>query len=588
VFANWNQGGFSMSVSGRCLLFLLLLGLSAGCGGGGSSAPGTPPAQEQLGDLLLELEPNDSPATAGALQATSGLGGGSLSSATDVDWWKIDLTAGQRVSIEVFAARLFTPAAGWGPNGARLTLFDPTGATELVDQSNGGDPGHEGFDASFHYDMDIACFTAPAAGSYRLRVSADNAAPVDAPYVLRVGPPGLFGGGPGTMGTESEPAGSTGQNDTMATAQALGGEPAQALRGHGDGAGHSDYFSFTTSAAALVSLGLKARRMGRRAGAALYDQGVLTLHDAGGVIATGQPVEHGDPWLERAVLTPGTYYVEVSGVALGAAYELSGLSPLPIDVAAEFEPGNDTRAGAQGLGQAQRGAIGSAAEEDWYQIVASGPQSVFLRLLSGGQIEGGTAEVPWSAEDASGTPLSFVAIAATGEYRGLFPAAGTYYIKVGGPGAAAGAPYVVGLSGSFSGDAESEPNNPGDTPDVLTGISIGQIDGPADTDVFSFTAQANQFVLLDLEATPAGNDPITGWSGWAGSSLQGVLMVRDDQANVLALMAQDPSPNPYPVGISNLLPSLTVGFLAPADGTYTVQVAPMNVGQTGSYLLRLR
>jgi hypothetical protein len=110
----------------RILLLVPTLLLACACSGSGGGPSPIP---------IQEAEPNDSAATAGTM-SLGGSARGALTALGDDDWWKLSLSAGDVISIEVLAQRL--DQQGWAGNGnsMRLGLYAPDGTTRLLLQGS--------------------------------------------------------------------------------------------------------------------------------------------------------------------------------------------------------------------------------------------------------------------------------------------------------------------------------------------------------------------------------------------------------------------------------------------------------------------
>lgn len=136
----------------------------------------------------VEQEPNDTPASATPitvwLSASHGYGGG-ISVPGDVDYYRIELQAGDRLWAAVDTGRSSATAPYsrdsvlevHAPGGVALLERDDDDGT-----ANGRDTTIESQEASI-----IAGFTATAGGAYLLRVSAKSPTALIAPYTLFVG-----------------------------------------------------------------------------------------------------------------------------------------------------------------------------------------------------------------------------------------------------------------------------------------------------------------------------------------------------------------------------------------------------------------
>lgn len=178
LLASWSRG------AARALAGLLVLGLTGSLAGDpsrprGISCPGTD----------VELEPNDTPATATLLQLGSGgqsrgIGGG-ITAPGDVDYYRLAATAGDRLWASVDTGR----SSGMPPysRDSVLAVYAADGTTLLEQDdddgtANGLDATVESQEASL-----VAGLLLPSTGTYVLRVAAKSPAALMAPYTLLIG-----------------------------------------------------------------------------------------------------------------------------------------------------------------------------------------------------------------------------------------------------------------------------------------------------------------------------------------------------------------------------------------------------------------
>lgn len=175
---------FRSRAAARALASLLVLGLTGSLAGDparprGVFCPGTD----------VELEPNDTPATATLLQLGSGgqsrgIGGG-ITTPGDVDYYRLAATAGDRLWVSVDTGR----SSGTPPysRDSVLAVYAADGTTLLEQDdddgtANGLDTTVESQEASL-----VAGLLLPATGTYVLRVAAKSSTALIAPYTLLIG-----------------------------------------------------------------------------------------------------------------------------------------------------------------------------------------------------------------------------------------------------------------------------------------------------------------------------------------------------------------------------------------------------------------
>jgi hypothetical protein len=539
----------------------------AGCGAGGGGG-------EAANAALEEREPNGSPATARAL-AVGRFGHGRTANPADVDFWALELAAGQVIALEVFGSRLDQAAWSLGPNAPRVALFDADGTSELRLQ------GADLLDWGTDQDTDLLSFRAPAAGTYFVRLAVDN---------------GLLGGGEylllardaafsAPVQDELEPPGFSGANDTDATAETI--VPGTLLGHYVDD--EQDWFGFAVAEPSLVRFEISAHRNGVFEGddapidpeLALFD-GTLTQLDL------NDDAFYLDSALQYLVTTPGTYLLrmaECCGSGDGAyalRFELEPLSSLA--QVSEVEP-ND----AFGTGQTilfDELVLGSTGpgDPDEYRVACNAGDRLWVEIYDLDTRQGASANVSVVVRDALAAVLPSDVGGELRTLRTMLPSSGDFHLLV----TAAGATDYALRVRQRSASEESEPNDDLATAQAfdLDGRRAGAIATPGDVDVFSFEATRKVPIVFTCFADDVAPDGFSELNGF-GSALDPLLRVRD--ANGVELASARSSAGTA-VGTNDGLAALSLVFLPPATGSYVLEVAD-ELGSSGTdfrYALEVR
>jgi hypothetical protein len=553
----------------RLPVLLAALGLllsSCGISSGTSSVP------------LQESEPNDTFATATATQLGRSVRG-SLETIGDDDWFKLDLTAGDIVAIEVFAQRL--DQAGWTAfgNAARVELYAPDGTTRLLEQ------GPDVFGWAGSQDTDVVAFRVPSGGTHYLLVEPVVPAAPGGDYLVSIRRSEVGAG----LRLEQEAVGTSGANDSDATAEAL--VPGTLLGWHENG--DVDWFRFTITEPSLVEMTIVAHRNGLVAGASEPYDAELFLYDAGlNVLVDADDAYYLDGAIEYLFQSPGTYYLAVSQCCPGGdapyylTYERTPLGGL--DTLAESEP-NDSRAGAQGLqfGQILTGSL-DVGSEDFYAVTCNAGDRIAVKVFGTEGLQDASFEVVVEIQDALGAPL----VAATGSelyiHRTMLRTTGTYFVRVSQPSGSGTSTYGL-LATQVGSGYESEANGSIALARAVDakGRGAGVIGTISDADYWSFQATAGVPVLIDCLADGAPSTNGFEQHNDFGSDMSPILVVRSSGGTVLTLADCDLG---VLNGVIDGLPTATLVFEPPATGTYYLEVGDTTAGAgpTYQYALSIR
>jgi len=532
----------------------------AGCnqGGGGGGAPG---AQPVVFRTLSEAEPNDAADGATALpRELTGLG--DLVAVGDIDRWDFEATAGEVLSIELFASGL--DLGGWGAtcNDVALEVIDPAGAP-IARHSNA-------LFAGIELDLDFPALAIGESGTHQVVVRAANAALAGGEYALRVRARDPLG----PVQTEAEPWGDSGANDVAAIAEPV--VPGTVWGYHVDG--ERDCFSFEVSEPSAIRLEVVGYRQGIAGSQSVYYDPYLFLRDEAGnsLIAVDDGFRY-DPVIQYAATTPGTYVAEVHEYVGNAG---SGEYVLTIEVA----PLGTTAApvGNHSIATAHPIAIGEtiadaaqAGAVDHYAFEGRAGDLLRVHLFAGQNLEGPGAEADVSLIAPDGTtliPLSYQPIGSLSRgffYRGLLGVDGTHTIRVSTSGS--DAPYRVRATVHRESSPETEPNG-----DIATASPFGRgerrtggISELADVDLYRFSAEAGELVTFAAYAGP-GMARVHFTEDIHGSTLSPRLRVLDGAGAVLSEATSGGCPNPE--RLTNGSATLEVSFVPPATGEYFLEV----------------
>jgi hypothetical protein len=451
----------------------------------------------------------------------------------------------------------------------------------------------------------------PQDGDYYIACEVDNngfSAGTYAMVVTLAPSPGL------SLQMETEAAGVTGQNDTIATAQKLS---AGNLYGHYDstatGAPTSDFYAITLSSAARVRLDLNAARSGGSYGDRPW-VGRLELQDAAGTVLWGNDRTYGlDPAVDYVVTKAGTYYVRVTA----SDYQPSGTSgpyflnyqATPYAPVAETAT-NTTTAGATSIKYSSdvSGSF-SAAGTHYYAFGGTAGDVVRLIVQDRAVLQGATlsmtpiaatATTPAVDANADATFLgsdgiselvagySFVdASKSRLNYRQtILQATGTYFVRV--TSTAAGK-FGLRLERISASARETEPNDTIATANLVpaAGWISGAIGAAGDEDHFKIHAEAGQLMTVSvLGAAGAGlRMPLTDW----GSALVPSVAVRDSLGTLVSATSADRQgganfaetlQHPLIAQVGNVPATVQTSFRAPAAGDYDIAITDAN-GQGG-------
>jgi hypothetical protein len=519
----------------------------------------------------------------------------------EVQYYKFRATVGQQLSVLSYANRV--DMNNWDTS-MRVRLIAPDGTTEVA-RAAAITPDAKGV------DQGLSLLRMPQEGDYYIACEVDNGGFQAGTYamVMTLAPnPGL------SLQMESEPWGTTGQNDTIATAQKLS---AGNLYGHYDstptGGATSDFYAITLSSPARVRVELNAARSGGAYGDRPW-VGRLELQDAAGAVLWGNDSSFGlDPAIDYVISKAGTYYVRVTASNVqpsgsSGPYFLNYQATPYVPVAETAT--NTTTAGATSIKYASD-VTGSFSAAGTHYYAFGGTAGDVVRLIVQDQtvLQGATlsmtpiaatattAAVP-STADATflggdgiselGAGYSFADTSKSRlNYRQtILQATGTYFVRV--TSTAAGT-FGLRLERLAASGRETEPNDAIATANLVpaNGWISGAIGASGDEDHFKIHAEAGQLMTVSvLGASGAGlGIPLTDW----GSALVPTVAVRNSLGTLLSTTSADRAgsanfaetiQHPLVGQVGNVPSTVQTSFRAPAAGDYDIAVTDAN-GQGG-------
>lgn len=519
-----------------------------------------------------ETEPNDSAATANALEIGRPVHGEVLI-AGDIDFWSFELDEDDIVDVRLTAVALDQATWSAGPNSPSLTIWDTDGVTALRSQDL----------AQFAFfignDLDFVNFRAPADGTYYVSITQYDPLLAGGSYSFVVENVNL-----GTLQVEAEGQGVSGLNDSPATAEPI---TPGVLRGyHVDG--EQDWFEFMAPGPGFARFEISADRNGIYVASGEYSDLLLSLNtNAPAILQDNDDVALFDPILAHQLGVAGPYLIAVIESFSGdTEYFLSYDWVDTADALTETEL-NDTSAAANAMsyGDYMTGST-DVGDPDFFAFSGTAGDVVLIKPFFVGFSEVASTGITLDLLGPDGvTPLSYAYQATDFPLlRTILQETGTHYISV-GPDAVAPGPtdYAFELESSSQNTYEVEPNNTIAVANTLTGdAAAGVVDPAGDFDVFSFQADAEEAVRFDIfasnDSASTGYDKLDGY----GSDLDPLVIIRDSMGVQLAvsLVPANPLVDPTPKNVSSGIATVAVGFIAPADGTYYLEVTDQTV--TGS------
>jgi sugar lactone lactonase YvrE len=278
---------------------------------------------------VSESEPNNTAATADSA-ALGDRASGVVDPQGDVDFWFLDLDAGEFLSVDVDASQEGSPL------DPTVALVAPDGTTLLAFNDD-----FDGLDSRISYHI-------PADGRYYVAIQGfGNTGDPEARYAIAFGKVICD-----AVGNEHEP------NDTpeTATRTAVGETDSGEICAHDDNpAGDVDYWVFTAQAGTTIELDVDAEALGT------FSDPFLAAYASDGItrLAANDDADGADSRLQFSITTTGTYYASVATIAD------PGGNPFPYQlIIREIAqgPGDPITVSADGLGFPLGLAVGSTGD----------------------------------------------------------------------------------------------------------------------------------------------------------------------------------------------------------------------------------
>jgi hypothetical protein len=473
------------------------------------------------GQTTVNVDPDDNQ---GGTIATGTTKSASINDWGDIDVYKFTANAGQRVVLSL--SDLSSGGTTDGSFYPYFTAYGPNGAIISADQSP-TDPFIE--------------FSAAATGSYTVVVTGSGA--TFGAYKLR-----LAVAGQTTVNADP--------NDNHGGTIASGTTKFASINDWGD----IDVYRFTANVGQRVVLSLSDLSSGGTSDGGLYPY-VAVYGPNGALIDAEQSPT--DPYIEFSAAATGSYNIVVTGAgATVGAYKLrlavAGQTTVNTDP-------DDGHGGALASATTRSASINDWGDIDVYRFTANSGQRVVLTVSdtsAGGTTDGGfypyfTVYGPdgaiITAEQSPTDPFIEFAAAATGSYN----------VVVTGSGATLGA-YRLRLNTMGTTSVAADPFDSHGGPLSHHTTKSAGIGDFGDTDLYSFTANTGQRIVLTLTDTSASN-------GTADGGFYPYIAVYGPNG---ALIDADQNPT-----------DAYIEFSAGATGTFNVLVAGAG-NSIGSYKLR--
>jgi Ca2+-binding RTX toxin-like protein len=413
---------------------------------------------------------------------------GTIEQAQDVDWFGIDLQAGQTYRIDLEG----TPTQQGTLPDAFLRGVYNAGGSLISGSSN--DDGGTGQNSQLE-------FTASSTGRYFIAAGAygDNTGT----YKLSV------------MGN------STGSDDYSANTSTTGRVSINgAATGNIEAADDNDWFAVSLQAGRTYQIDLEGSQTG---GGTLNDPYLRGVHNSAGTLISGTTNDDGgvgrNSQLQFTASSSGTHYIAAGSYSSGTGtYKLS----ITGDTTLADDYSNDTSTtGRVTVNGAASGDIETANDQDWFRVSLQAGTTYRIDL-EGASNNQGTLSDPYlrGVYNASGASISSTSNDDGGEGRNSqleFTAAstGTYFIAAGGYGTATGT-YKLSVTGNETGG--SPPPSPTDDYTessagagsvTVGGSSTGSIEAASDKDWFAVDLTAGNRYQIDLEGSPTNKGTLT-------------------------------------------------------------------------------
>jgi hypothetical protein len=459
---------------------------------------------------------------------------GVIGVAGDIDRFRVELSAGTSYRFEL-------ASGSKGVGYSELVLLSGSGSKIAKDAGGGGKEG----DAQISY-------TAAASGTYYLDAMGRNGSTGNySVHAIQ------------TSTTPVTPQPDPVTNDDYPAANSTTGvvvPNGAAVQGVLERAGDVDYFKVTLEANAAYTFSLQGRNGG-------LEDTVLRLHaEDGRTLASdddGSGTKNGGSRISFTAPASGTYYLDVSSDVSQSGGQTSTPvtpqpDPVPID---DYPAANNTTGLVVPNGAAAEGVLERVGDVDYFKVTleANAAYTFSLQGRSGGlqdtvlRLHAEDGRLLASDDDGSGTKNGGSRISFTA------PASGTYYLDVSSD---------VSQSGGYSLSAAMDdyPASSATTGLVtVDGEAVrGELESPRDVDWLRVDLRAGVLYQLDIEGAPSN----TGGTTLAAPGIS----LRTADGNTLG--------NGSKSGVERM------SFVAPADGTYYVNVEARDRTSTGTYAVK--
>ena len=415
-----------------------------------------------------------STATTGTL-TVGGAVTGNIQFSTDIDWFRVDLTAGRIYSIDLK-----------GADSAAGTLLDPY--LQLLD----GSASYLAYDNDSGTGSDSRLIYSPLiSGDFYL--SAHSAS--------------------GTLGTYRVAVADIGADDCIGSTATSGNlTVGDSITGNIQFAGDNDWFRIALTAGQIYAFELRGIDS---AGGTLADPFLLLLDSAGNFLGSNLGDGVGsDAYLRLSLANSGTYYLAAQGSS--GTYTISAT-----ELGTDDYAGNATTTGMLSMGGSITGNIQFNSDQDWFRVdLVAGHFYVFdmKGVDSGGgslpnpglQINDGTGYLATDFDSGIGTDarLDFVAVNS-----------GPYYLATFGSGGAG--TYTLAATDLGADDYDSSIATTGSL--VPGGSITGNIQLAIDFDWFRIELSAGRIYTFDLKGADSGG----------GTLVDPNLQLRDSAGSLL-------------------------------------------------------
>jgi len=557
----------------RTLAVPLLLGsLLAACGGGGGG--GGIPAVVSESEAPGATGGNDTTATADTVALGTPISG-DISTAADIDYFKVNLTAGSVIELELCATR--NKQSDWDAanNVPRLTLWD-TDANANAKLQEQDFSGHTSDAWSWgKEDLDIPRFLVPATGTYFVSVTQDDTTLAGGPYVLRVHTVNVP-----NLQQEAEASGTDGANDTPATAETI--NPGTMHGYHVSGG--FDYYKFTVSGPTTIGFEMTAYRNGPNRGDPNYYDTYIYLYDTDG---TTELVHNDDTYfydsaIQYRLTTAGTYYLKVREFSGANSEYFLTYTRSTAGIPSESEPNDDT-AHADSISYGGRiGGTIDVGEVDFYRFQGTKGDMVRLQRFDNGNTQGAADVVAVTMLATDGTtPLLTGGDGNFQTFTTILQESGTFYIKV-EPGVGL-TDYALELTRFKSAAYESASNDSIATAEPLGTRRAGAIETVGDVDVYSFHMSANRLssiVCYASDSTTDGGD--FEYSGH-GSDCEPLIEILDGNGTVVSSSTTTPVNSIFTESVTDPLPTCAICGFSAVSGTFYLRISDASGGGGPSF-----